>query len=102
MIPFDEFSVGQQIKIFDSFEQSGWPQDDINDWDEDDEEIFGILGKILTISELRSGTPRHLAFMTKEGYEVFREDVEYIVGGYGDTPDFEAPDVSRLSSLLFA
>lgn len=103
MIPNETFEVGQQVKIFDCFEDSYWPPDDYDNWDKDDEEIFGILGKILTIKEIRvSKCSEGATFMTEEGYVIYSRDIEYIIGGFGDIPDFNPPDVSDLSGLLFA
>ena len=101
LIPIEEFKTGQAVKIFDSFEDSYWDPLDIDDWDEDDDNIFGILGLTLTIKTINGDWMRAVTDTGRE-FEIHRRDVEYIIGGFGDIPDFNPPDVSSLSGLLFA
>lgn len=102
MIPYEEFKVGQQVKIFDRFEDSYWDEDEVACWDEDDDAIWGVLGKILTIKSLEPHPePGHITFISEEGYEVFAEDVEYIVGGYGDLVGEVEPVAEPVTALLF-
>ena len=92
MIPNEAFMAGQQIKIFDSFEESWWDSSDIEDWDTDDDDIFGILGKILTIKEVKR-LGNSITIKTKEGYNVYQKDVEYIVS--------EEEEIQQISTDAF-
>lgn len=102
LVPFKELSVGCQVKIVDDF-LTHWAEDEVDGFEE---EILEWKGHILTVKSLKpdhQGRECYHSFQVKEnGESWYMQDVEYVVGGFGDSPEIEiGTELPELSSMLF-